>query len=204
MTKLFYGLIGVVSSLAFFLVLYWVLRLDSAITNVITNTYSSPLYFWPYVILTLGAIVLFGVNISLLVYRSRKFGFALRSVREGGAANGLGSIIGIAASACPVCGSTILSAIGIASGLAAFPFQGLELKALSFGLMALPVWLTQRDLNKLECGDATCPVPKDHRFKKADRPWLFALFAVVIALSLISWNWLKTEPIISKSLANNV
>src|SRR3989338_9741678 len=38
-TKLFYGLIGVVSSLAFFLVLYWVLRLDSAITNLITNTY---------------------------------------------------------------------------------------------------------------------------------------------------------------------
>ena len=37
LTKLFYGLIGVVSSLAFFLVLYWALRLDSAITNVISN-----------------------------------------------------------------------------------------------------------------------------------------------------------------------
>src|SRR3990167_5329011 len=65
LTKLFYGLIGIVSSLAFFLVLYWVLRLDSAITNVITNTYDTPLYFWPYVVLTLGTIVLFGVNISL-------------------------------------------------------------------------------------------------------------------------------------------
>ena len=43
LTKLFYGLIGIVSSLAFFLVLYWVLRLDSAITNVIINTYSTPL-----------------------------------------------------------------------------------------------------------------------------------------------------------------
>ena len=63
LTKLFYGLIGIVSSLAFFLVLYWILRLDSAITNVITNTYSTPLYFWPYVILTFGAIILFGVNI---------------------------------------------------------------------------------------------------------------------------------------------
>ena len=74
LTKLFYGLVGIASSFAFFLVLYWVLSLDSAITDVITNTYSTPLYFWPYVILTLGAIALFGVNISLLVYRWRKFG----------------------------------------------------------------------------------------------------------------------------------
>lgn len=33
LTKLLYGLTGVVSSLVFFLVLYWVLRLDSSITN---------------------------------------------------------------------------------------------------------------------------------------------------------------------------
>lgn len=202
LTKLFYGLIGIASSLAFFLVLYWVLRFDSAITNVITNTYSTPLYFWPYVILTLGAIILFGVNISLLAYRIRKFG--LPKLRQQGATGG-GSLVAIAASACPVCGSTLLSAIGIAGGLAAFPFGGLELKALSFGLLALPLWLMRKDLKKLEadCENGLCPVPKDHSFKEADRPWLFALLAVVIALSLISWNMLKTEPIIAKALANN-
>ncbi|MBI2640892.1 MAG: US12 family protein [Candidatus Sungbacteria bacterium] len=201
LTKLFYGLIGIVSSLTFFLVLYWVLRLDSAITNIVTNTYSTPLYFWPYVVLTLGAIALFGVNISLLVYRWRKFGPPKFKTEAGG---GAGTLVGIAASACPVCGSTILSVIGIAGGLAAFPLQGLELKALSFGLMALPIWLTRRDLKKLECGDGTCPVPKDHRFKESDRPWLFALLAVVIALSLVSWNMLKTEPIIAKALSRGI
>jgi hypothetical protein len=200
MTKLFYGLIGIVSSLAFFLVLYWVLRLDSAITNIITNTYSTPLYFWPYVILTLGAIALFGVNVSLLVYRSRKFGPPKLKTEAGG---GAGTLIGIAASACPVCGSTILSAIGIAGGLAAFPLEGLELKALSFGFMALPIWLMRRDLKKLECGDGTCPIPKDHRFKESDRPWLLMLLAAVVILALVSWNWLKTEPIIAKALADN-
>lgn len=205
LTKLFYGLIGIASSLAFFLVLYWVLRLDSAITNIITNTYGTPLYFWPYVILTFGAIVLFGVNISLLVYRFRKFGFARRNFSEGGASSGFGSLFGIAASACPVCGSTILSAIGIAGGLAAFPFQGLELKALSFGFLALPLWLTRYDLKKLEvdCENGLCPLPKDHFFKESDRPWLFALLALVIALSLVSWNMLKTEPIIAKILAQS-
>jgi uncharacterized membrane protein YhaH (DUF805 family) len=200
LTKFFYGLIGVVSSLVFFLALYWVLRVDSAITNIITNTYSTPLYFWPYVILTLGAIALFGVNISLLVYRWRKFGPPKLKTEAGG---GAGTLFGIAASACPVCGSTLLSAIGIAGGLAAFPLQGLELKALSFGFMALPIWLMRRDLKKLECGDGTCPIPKDHRFKESDRPWLLALLAAVVVLSLMSWNWLKTEPIIAKALVQN-
>src|SRR3989344_3168937 len=111
LTKLFYGLIGIASSLVFFLTLYWVLRLDSAITNIITNTYSTPLYFWPYVILTLGAIALFGVNISLLVYRWRKFGPPKLKTGAGG---GAGTRFGIWGSACPVCGSTLLSAIGIA------------------------------------------------------------------------------------------
>ena len=153
-------------------------------------------------ILTLGAIVLFGVNISLLAYRIRKFG--LPKFRQQGATGG-GSLAAIAASACPVCGSTLLSAIGIAGGLAAFPLGGLELKALSFGLLALPIWLTRRDLRKLEadCVSGVCPLPKDHSFKEADRPWLFVLLAVVIVLSLISWNMLKTEPIIAKALTNN-
>jgi|GEM_PF-488984 len=199
-TKLFYGLIDVVSSLAFFLVLYWVLRLDSAITNLITNTYDTPLYFWPYVVLTLGTIVLFGINITLLVYRWRKFGPPKIKTQSG---TGLGSLVGIAASACPVCGSTILSAIGIAGGLAAFPFGGLELKALSFGLMALPLWLVKKDLAKLECGDSTCPVPQDYSFKETDRPWLIALLAAVIVLVFVSWNILKTEPVIAKFVENN-
>ncbi len=203
LTKLFYGLIGVASSLVFFLALYWVLRLDSAITNVIANTYSTPLYFWPYVILTLGAIALFGVNISLLVYRWRKFG-PPKLKTEGGA--GLGSLFGIAASACPVCGSTLLSAIGIAGGLAAFPLQGLELKALSFGFMVLPIWLMRRDFKKLEadCASGVCPLPKDHTLKESDRPWLLGLVAIVIALAFVSWNMLKTEPIIAKALSQGI
>ncbi|MBI2337694.1 hypothetical protein HYU95_00775 [Candidatus Daviesbacteria bacterium] len=199
-TKLFYSLIGIASSLAFFLVLYRVLLFDSAITNIITNTYDTPLYFWPYVILTLGAIVLFGVNISLLVYRLRKFGPPRFKTQSG---TGLGSLVGIAASACPVCGSTILSAIGIAGGLAVFPLQGLELKALSFGLLALPLWLMRRDLKKLDadCKKGICPVPSDPSFKKKDHPWLFGLIALTVVLVLISWNMLKTEPIIAKALS---
>ena len=202
LTKLFYSLIGIASSLAFFLALYWVLRLDSAITNVVTNTHSTPLYFWPYVILTFGAIILFGVNISLLVYRWRKFGAPKLKTEAGG---GAGTLFGIAASACPVCGSTLLSVIGIAGGLAAFPLGGLELKALSFGLLALPIWLTRKDLKKLEsdCASGVCPAPRDHSFKEIDRPWLITLVAASLAFAFVSWNMLKTEPIIAKVLSQS-
>ena len=203
LTKLFYGLIGIVSSLAFFLVLYWVLRLDSSITNIITNTYDTPLYFWPYVILTFGALVLFGVNVSLFVYRWRKFGPPKLKTESG---TGLGSLFGIVASACPVCGSTLLSAIGIAGGLAAFPLGGLELKALSFGFLALPVWLIRKDLKKLEadCASGVCPAPKDHSFKETDRQWLLGIFAAIIVLSLVGWNMLKAEPIIARALSQGI
>ncbi len=203
LTKLFYGFIGIASSLAFFLVLYWVLRLDSSISSFIRDFKGMPLYFWPYVVFTLGTIVFFGVNIALLVYRIRKFG--LPKFKQQGATGG-GSLVAVAASACPVCGSTLLSAIGIAGGLAAFPFGGLELKALSFGLLALPLWLTRKDLKKLEadCESGVCPAPRDHSFKETDRPRLLGLLVVVIVLALAGWNMLKTEPIIAKVFATAI
>ncbi|MDP3727708.1 MAG: hypothetical protein Q8R35_03680 [bacterium] len=222
LTRLFYGLIGTAASLAFSLALYWALRLDSSITSLIGNTYDQPLYFWPYVILTLGAIVLFGVNVAFFVYRWRKFG-PPKFKKQG--ATGAGSLVGVAASACPVCGSVLLSAIGIAGGLAAFPLGGLELKALSVGLLALPIWLTRRDMKKLEClpavpllagsaqagGDGfdrlttggTCPVPQDHSFKETDRPWRIVLLAAVMVLSFVGWNMLKTDPVIAKFVGNS-
>lgn len=148
LTVLFYVSIGTASSLALFLALYWSLSLNSSITNFISNTIGEPFYFWPYVVLTFGAIVLFGINVPLLVYQIRKVGFSKLKQQAG---TGLGSLVGIAASACPICGSTILSAIGIAGGLAVLPLQGLELKAVSFGLMAIPLWLNVKELRKHQC-----------------------------------------------------
>lgn len=210
MTRFFYGLIGIASSLVFFFILYWFLRLDSSISQIIDNTYSTPLYFWPYVVLTFGAIILFGVNISLLVYRWRKFGSPKIKKQSG---TGLGSLVGIVASACPVCGSTILSLLGVAGGIAVFPFAGLELKALSFAFLALPVFLIKKDLKKLENGEClpaeasaqageggVCPIPQDPSFKESDKSWLLGLSILTIALVIFSWNFLQAEPIIAQAL----
>ncbi|MBI2018442.1 hypothetical protein HYS96_01925 [Candidatus Daviesbacteria bacterium] len=193
LTAAFYGSIGLTASLALFLVFYWSLSLNSSIYSLINNTKGEPIYLWVYVFLTFGTIFLFGVNAVLFVYRWRKFG-PPRLKGQGG--SGLGALVGVAASACPVCGSVLLSAIGIAGGLAVFPLQGLELKALSFGLMALPVWLTTRELKSLSCGDETCPTPRPTWFQAKDKPYLIASLALVTVLILIGWNMLKSDPIV--------
>lgn len=200
LTRLYYALIGIAASLGFFLLLYWALRLNSSISTLIAETYATPLYFWPYVILTLGTVILFGVNAALFAYRWRKYG---PPKIKGQSGTGIGSLAGIAASACPVCGSTILSAIGIAGGLAALPLQGLELKVLSFALVALPVWLTSRELKRFACGGDKCPLPRDHSFTDADGHTLAILLAAVLLLVSVNWNLLKSEPLITKALSAN-
>lgn len=203
LTNLFYGLIGLSASIVFFLALYWSLRLNASIDNLIRNFIGTSLYFWPYVILTLVAIVLFGVNVALFVYRWRKWG---PPQMKGQAGSGLGSLIGIAASACPVCGSTILSAIGIAGGLAAFPLRGLELKALSVGLLALPIWLMQKDLKKMDsdCEKGICAAPRDPSFKDSDSAGLWGFLVLVALLLNLTWTMLRTDPAVARLLPNNI
>src|SRR3990167_10506298 len=193
LTAAFYGSIGLTASLALFLVFYWSLSLNSSIYSLINNTKSEPVYIWIYALLTIGTVILFGVNATLFIYRWRKFGPPRLKVQGG---SGLGALVGVAASACPVCGSVLLSAIGIAGGLAVFPLQGLELKALSFGLMAIPVWLTTRELKTLSCGDESCPTPRPTSFRAKDKPYLIASLALVTALILVGWNMIKTDPIV--------
>jgi len=176
------------------ILLYWSLQLNTTLANFINNTKSEPIYLWTYIILTVVAILLFGLNISLLVYRIKKYGFPnLRSQTS----TGLGSLFGVAASACPVCGSLILSAIGITAGLAAFPLQGLELKAASVVFLALPVHLTFRDLKRTNCGDSSCPPPKDISFGSKAIFINIAALLTIIVLGKYGWEMIKTDPLIA-------
>lgn len=192
LTFLFYGSIGLAASLILSLFFYWSLSLNSSIYSLINNTKSEPVYLWSYALLTFGTIILFGVNASLFVYRWRKFGPPKLRVQGN---SGLGALVGVAASACPVCGPVLLSAIGIAGGLAVFPLQGLELKALSFGLMVFPVWLTTRELKMLSCGGENCPIPRSTSFRAQDKPPLLVTFILIAILTVTLWDMFKTDPI---------
>lgn len=203
LTYTLFVLIGIIASFAFFLVLYWGLRLNSSIGMLILST--RPVYLWWYAVLTIVAVVLFGINAALMAYRIRTWGVPkFRSnIKEQGA-TGFGSLVAFAASSCPMCGSTVLAALGIAGGLAAFPLGGLELKALSVALLALPTWLLLRDMRKLkrQCDEGTCPAPKDPAFKEKDRPLLPALLGLLILLGALGLNMLKTDPAVAKLVAN--
>ncbi len=190
---IFYIFFGLASSLALFLFFYWSLRVDSSIVSLISNTSSQPVYFWTYLLLTFGSIILFGVNAALLSYRWKKFGSPKLGSHVG---SGLGSFVGIVASACPVCGSWFLAALGIVGGLAVFPLQGLELKALSFGLMSVSLWLTVRELNSLSSTDKMCLVSHNNSFKLNDFNWLLGSFALTVIFSVIGWEMIKTEPLV--------
>lgn len=210
LARLFYGSIGVAASLALTLAFYWNLRLNTSISSLVLNFLGTPWYFWPYVFLTLGTVGLFGVNAALFVYRWRRFGpprvrgqAPYKSLRlsTGQASTAGGTLVGLAASACPLCGSTLLAAIGIAGGLSAFPLQGLELKTLSLVLMALPVWLLRRDIRVMECDTNACPVPRDASYQEKDRTWMLVLSALVAALLIVGWFMLRSDPIVARVFA---
>lgn len=194
-TLIFYFLIGAASSLALSLVFYWSLSLNSNIERLIANTASTPLYFWPYVLLTLGTIVLFGISVPLLIHRWRKFG---PPKIKGQAGAGFGAFVGVLASACPVCGSAILAALGIAGGLAIFPLQGLELKALSFGLMILPVWIITKELKSGKCDGKYCKISKNVSLKEKERPWLILAGISVVVLGFVAWSVIGSDPVFAK------
>jgi len=198
LTILFYLLIGLTAGLCFFGLLYTVLRIDSSISGLIFGEKGNPAYLWTYFILTIGTIILFAIDVVLFVRFSRKFG-ALKNGTKNTTA--LGSIFAIIASACPVCGSTLLSLLGATSGLALLPFQGLEIKVISFVLMALPIFFIKRQ-EKKACA-TYCPKPRDDSFSTSDHGILIVIVAVFVFVGAITFSDIQREPIFSKTFDIN-
>ena len=73
--RLFFTLVGILASLILTFLYYWGLRIDSSLYSFVINTRSEPVYYWIYLLLTSGSVVLFGINIAFLVFRVRKYGF---------------------------------------------------------------------------------------------------------------------------------
>ena len=174
--------------------MYITLRIDSNISGLVFAEKENAGYLWAYFLLTLSTIILFAVDVVLFVKFRRQFGFM--NVAEG-ETTALGSMFAIIASACPICGSTLLSLFGATSGLLLLPFRGLEIKALSFVLMVLPIFLIKRQ-EKKAC-KTFCPSPKADYFKESDHGMAIVLVTVSILFTMINISYLKREPIFSKN-----
>jgi len=195
-----YVLMGVTASFAMFLLLYAALLFNATITTLVTNTYANSWYFWPYVVLTFGAIVLFGVYVGLSVRYSRRYG---RRSKKGQVSAGAGVVVGILASACVACGSTILSTLGIANGLAAFPFKGLELKLLSFVLMVASLWFMYRDGKRMEREGSTVLPRHEASFTGKEAVALGILALTFVYFPFLTWRLLRTEPIVANAFTKD-
>ena len=90
--------------------------------------------------------VLFGLNISIILQRIKM----KSKIAKESSLSGSGVLAGAFASGCPVCGSLLLPLIGISGGLAAFPFRGLELKALAVSLMLVSTYFVLKSNNKCD------------------------------------------------------
>ena len=201
-------LIGIIASLVMALIFYWGLRLDSSLASFINTTASEPVYFWSYIVLTLATIILFGITAAFFSYRIEQFGWLNFKKSKTSSSGTFGVITGLFASACPICGSTLLSAIGLTGCLAAFPLAGLELKILSLGLVGASLFFVKKDINKNECIDClptesadTTQLELNPETKPPkNQKNLVVPIAFIIFLLLIGWKFLSSDPLIAKYL----
>ncbi len=89
--------------------------------------------------LSIITAILFAISIVMLVYILKK---KKEQAKDSAPTSLLGTIFGVVASGCPVCGAWLLPLLGVAGSLAAFPFQGLEVKLLAVILLVYSLILS--------------------------------------------------------------
>ncbi len=191
-----YYLFGVVAILGFLVAEYTVLRTNSSLLGLYRHTLTNPEYFWGYTILTLSTTILFAVVSGISLYRWHLYGLSLKSIFSGG----LGSALALVTSSCPVCGSTLLSTLGIAGSLYSLPFQGLELKVVSLLLLLFSLYLLFSSKNPFgkKSEESVCPVPKQLQLNQT---LVAFLMTALILFSFAGYNLLRTDPMFTKVLS---
>ncbi|HCE30976.1 hypothetical protein A2778_05510 [Candidatus Daviesbacteria bacterium RIFCSPHIGHO2_01_FULL_40_24] len=134
----FYRYVTFYTTLAFSYLSYWLFYKTTTIQTFLQNMKSgdfgsySVLYGITYIATSILIILLSGVSVAtaLWLYRHSRL-----SQTKNISANFGGLLAAAFSMGCPVCGAFLLSAIGVAGGLAVFPLQGLELKFLSLILL---------------------------------------------------------------------
>lgn len=167
-----YRYIAIVFSLIITYISYWLFNQTSTIPHFFSmiqggeyGTYSY-LYGITYVVTTIIIIILSGVSLSVTVWLYKHSRLGSTKVTAG---NIGGLIAGIFSMTCPICGSFLLSFIGLSLGLTVFPLQGLELKFLSIALLAFPIIYGAKKVDTAldceECNDVATHIAKKHHIK---------------------------------------
>ena len=142
-------------------------------------------YNWLSIISTVLISFLFGLVLTFLIWLGKN----KVSQSPANLGNGLISgFLGAISTGCPVCGAFLISLLGVGGGLAAFPFQGLEIKVISLGLLSFAVFSSAQTISNKDC--STCQ-PSDKITIKPLLPAFvgFVLLFLVAYLPVISHKY---------------
>ncbi len=90
--------------------------------------------------------LLFGMLISLILFKSR---FEITGNKKVGLFGGIGIFLGALAPGCVACGVGLASLLGLGAGALAFlPFEGLELSAISIGILSFVILKISNNMYK--------------------------------------------------------
>lgn len=161
---------ALISSLALWLVSYWLFTQTTTISTFLGNMQNgdfgpySMAYGITYIVTTLLIVFLTGVSIAvtLWLFRHSKIGTGKSIGANAGAL--LASAFGMG---CPVCGAFLFSLLGIVGGLSILPFMGLELKFASLFLLIFSIVYGASKVSKNDCQD--CQDITQRRARKGKR-----------------------------------
>ena len=192
-SKGYYRTIALGSSLTVGLISYWLFTQVTSVSTftdmVINKEFGeySLLYGVVYLITTIFIIVLSGVSISLIIWLYQHSTLSKGNIVGG--VNAGAFVAGMIGMGCPVCGTFLLSAIGVTSGLSIFPLQGIELKLLSLGILTTSTIYGASKVSHVSCEECEhfTPSSKDDRKHNATQfPLEKALIFLLAGLFLIN------------------
>lgn len=138
------------------LVLYYFLFSKTTTFSVFFAS-NTALYNWLSIVLTILISFFFGIAVSFLIWLLKR----QKEINPAYLGNSyIAAFLGALSIGCPVCGAFLASILGIAGGLAAFPFQGLEIKVISLFLLFWAIFSSAKAIS------GVCETTKKESFLK--------------------------------------
>ena len=102
-------------------------------------------YPWLNILFTLILAFLFGINLTLIIFRFKE----VKSYNNESGAGIFTSVISLFSAGCPVCSFSIISflipAIGTTFSLAILPFKGLEIQLLGIIILLISIFILTKE-----------------------------------------------------------
>ncbi len=182
MTRLDFALWTEVGIIMLATIYTWLLLQVTTFETLAANLVQEPVYLAAVVILAPAALLLFGLNFSLVMFLFRSGG----SIQWSGGAL-LGALIGGFGAACPACGAFLLSLIGVTAGLAALPLAGLAFWVVAVGVMLVTLWKSTTALAERTCEGPSQAMSCWHLPQVKRTHLLIALAILFVLLGNLLW-----------------